>query len=118
MGATLLSEIPFAMIEPHEAQAKRNHGQSLNRLADRGGLAVPEALDILEGRPWASSKNCLNNERYLVHLVREWRAAQRDKELRQLDACTCPSGDGSLRHPCAAHPAKASGNGGQEWSDS
>ncbi|OFQ51993.1 hypothetical protein [Achromobacter xylosoxidans] len=80
MGATLLSEIPFAMIEPHEAQAKRNHGQSLNRLADRGGLAVPEALDILEGRPWASAKNCLNNERYLIHLVREWRATQREAD--------------------------------------
>lgn len=23
----------------------------------------------------------------------------------KLDSCTCPSGDGSLRHPCPAHPA-------------
>lgn len=86
MGAILLSEIPFAMIAPHEAQAKRNHGQSLNRLADRGGLAVPEALDILEGRSRDSSKNSINNERYLVQLVREWRAVQSQGEAT--DGCT------------------------------
>lgn len=22
-------------------------------------------------------------------------------------ACSCPSGDGSLRHPCSAHPPRA-----------
>ncbi|WP_116791372.1 hypothetical protein [Achromobacter dolens] len=45
---------------------------------------------------------------------RQWKAEQ---DLAAVP-CTCPSGDGSLRHPCAAHPAKASGNGGEEWSDS
>lgn len=75
MGATLLSEIPFAFIAPHETQAQRNHGQSLERLAQRGGLAAPEALDIIEGRPWASSMNCIENERYLINLVRKWRTA-------------------------------------------
>lgn len=75
MGATLLSEIPFAMIAPHEAQAKRNHGQSLERLAQRGGLAVSEAIDIIEGRRWGSAKVCIENERYLINKVRAWRAA-------------------------------------------
>lgn len=74
MGATLLSEIPFAMIAPHEAQAQRNHGQSLERLAQRGGLAPSEALDIIEGRRWGSAKVCIENERYLINLVRAWRA--------------------------------------------
>lgn len=79
MGAMLMSEIPFAMIEPHEAQAKRNHGQTLERLAQRGGLAASEALDIIEGRRWGSAKVCIENEHYLINLVRKWRAAQRAK---------------------------------------
>ncbi|MDA3148928.1 hypothetical protein JR313_03250, partial [Pseudomonas aeruginosa] len=28
--------------------------------------------------------------------------------------CTCPSGDGSLRHPCPAHPASVKQTGGDE----
>ncbi|MFU3318474.1 hypothetical protein ACM7LY_34500, partial [Pseudomonas aeruginosa] len=28
-----------------------------------------------------------------------------DAALPPKDICTCPSGDGSLRHPCPAHPA-------------
>ena len=76
MGAELMSEIPFAMIAPHEAQAQRNHGQSLERLAQRGGLAACEAIDIIEGRRWGSAKVCVENERYLINKVRAWRAAQ------------------------------------------
>lgn len=76
MGATLMSEIPFAMIAPHEVQAQRNHGQSLERLAQRGGLAACEAIDIIEGRRWGSAKSCVENERYLINKVRAWRAAQ------------------------------------------
>lgn len=79
MGAMLMSEIPFAMIEPHEAQAKRNHGQTLERLAQRGGLAASEALDIIEGRRWGSAEVCIENEHYLINLVRKWRAAQQSK---------------------------------------
>lgn len=75
MGATLLCEIPWALIAPHENQAQRNHGQSLERLAQRGGLAACEAIDIIEGRGWGSSKPCIENERYLINKVREWRAA-------------------------------------------
>jgi len=77
MGSTLLSEIPFAMLVPHEKQALRNHGQSLNRLAERGGLAHSEAIDILEGRKWNTSAHCIENELYLINKVREWRAATR-----------------------------------------
>lgn len=76
MGAALLSEIPFAMLEPHEAQAQRNHGQTLDRLASRGGLGVSEAIDILEGNLWGTAKSCVENERWLINRVRQWRAAQ------------------------------------------
>ncbi len=77
MGSKLLSEIPFAMVAPHEEQAQRNHGQSLNRLAERGGLAASEAIAILEGRKWGQVKACVENEVYLINKVRAWRAAER-----------------------------------------
>jgi hypothetical protein len=76
MSATLLSEIPWSVIAPHEKQALSNHGQTLNRLAERGGLAACEAIDIIEGRPWNSSKHCIENEHRLINIVRKWRAEQ------------------------------------------
>lgn len=74
MGSKLMCEIPWAMVAPHEVQARSNHGQSLARLAERGGLCAAEALDILEGRRWGSSKVCIENEQYLINKVRQWRA--------------------------------------------
>jgi hypothetical protein len=44
--------IPWSMIAPHEAQARSNHSQSLERLAERGGLASVEALSILDDKPF------------------------------------------------------------------
>ena len=46
--------IPWAMLTANEAQAQDNHSQSLERLAERGGLDAAEALAILEGRRWRS----------------------------------------------------------------
>jgi hypothetical protein len=41
--------IPWELISPHEAQALRNHcGQSLQQLAERGGLSACEAVAVLE----------------------------------------------------------------------
>lgn len=44
--------IPYAVIKSHEEQALVNHGQSLQRLAERGGLSYNEALAVLEDRRW------------------------------------------------------------------
>jgi len=49
---TNLPPIPWAVIEPHELQAQRNHTQTLERLAQRGGLSCTEALAVLENRNW------------------------------------------------------------------
>ena len=38
----------------NETQAQRNHGQSLDRLAERGGLGASEAMAIAEMRAWRS----------------------------------------------------------------
>ena len=44
------AHLPWELFEPHEAQAQRNHYQSLTRLAERGGLSPAEALAVLEDR--------------------------------------------------------------------
>ena len=44
--------VPLALVAPHEAQAMRNHGgQTLARLAERGGLAPEELVCTLLDRP-------------------------------------------------------------------
>jgi hypothetical protein len=45
--------IPWSMIEPYDTQAQINHGgQTLERLAQRGGLGPTEALAVLTDRRW------------------------------------------------------------------
>ncbi|WP_454018462.1 hypothetical protein [Azospirillum sp. Marseille-Q6669] len=44
--------IPWSLVAPHRAQAQINHGQTLERLAERGGLAPCELLAVLENRPF------------------------------------------------------------------
>ena len=69
--------IPLAMIAPHEAQAWVNHGQTLARLAERGGLSACEAVAVLEDRAWRSMTPMTQKaaEARLDELVAEWRAA-------------------------------------------
>jgi len=46
--------VPWRVMEPHDAQAQKNHGgQSLSRLAERGGLCPSEALAVVLGKPWS-----------------------------------------------------------------
>lgn len=40
--------IPWGMLEPHEDWALQNHGQTLQQLANRGGLSPLEVLCILD----------------------------------------------------------------------
>lgn len=42
--------IPWSFIQYHEDQALKNHGQTLHRLAERGGLCWSEALAVLTDR--------------------------------------------------------------------
>lgn len=45
-------DIPWIIMEPHNKQAWMNHGQDLERLAERGGLGWSEALAVLEDRKY------------------------------------------------------------------
>lgn len=44
--------IPWDFLQSHEEQALRNHDQTLEKLAQRGGLGVSEALAIHEDRAY------------------------------------------------------------------
>lgn len=46
------TSVPWSMLAPHERQARINHGQTLRRLAERGGLSPCEMIAVLEDRPW------------------------------------------------------------------
>lgn len=46
--------IPWSVLAPHEKQAQLNHGQSLERLAERRGLCPSEAIAVIEDRKWTS----------------------------------------------------------------
>ena len=42
--------VPWSLVAPHQQQAQHNHGQSLETLAQRGGLAANELVAVLEDR--------------------------------------------------------------------
>lgn len=65
-----LEPLPWAIIEPHQKQALRNHGQTLERLRERGGLSPCEAVAIIEDRRWRRMQRFDAVER-LADLVRE-----------------------------------------------
>jgi hypothetical protein len=52
MGSEFIKAIPWDVIAPHEMQAGSNHSQTLERLAQRGGLSVNEACAVLDGVAW------------------------------------------------------------------
>lgn len=69
--------VPWDVMAPHEHQAQRNHSQTLQRLAERGGLGTGEAwcvvngldLDFFDKAKWAEyeKKWCLFAERINLH---------------------------------------------------
>lgn len=48
--------IPLEVIKAHEKQAIINHGQTLDRLSQRGGLDWEETLCVLEDREFVRDK--------------------------------------------------------------
>lgn len=73
----IIRAIPWAVITPHDRQAQANHGQTLKRLAQRGGLDVVEAVVILLDKPfprdWKSSPVRLAEyRRILMQVIRDF----------------------------------------------
>lgn len=51
-GLTIVVCLPWAMMLEHQAQALKNHDQTILTLANRCGLSPCEALAVLEDRDW------------------------------------------------------------------
>lgn len=57
--------IPYDIIKPHEEQALKNHcGQTLDRLAARGGLSWAEAYAVLTDSEFPYGNKYISNEFY------------------------------------------------------
>ena len=79
--------IPWEMIAPHEWQAKKNHDQSLDVLASRGGLGPEEALCVLHGLCWSDGKGRWPNPAAVLRdKAKRWELEMRDTELADLRA--------------------------------
>jgi len=77
--------IPWAMIAPHARQAKQNHDQTLERLAERGGLSPREAVLVLESRPgreWRQMSEAEGLAR-LTALLAAWESSRCAAEVRR-----------------------------------
>lgn len=57
--------IPWGLIETHERQALRNHGQNLDALAQRGGILWSEAYAILTDTSYPCGKAYVSEEYYM-----------------------------------------------------
>ena len=79
-------DIPWDMLTPHEAQAQQNHSQTLERLAQRGGLAACEAVWILQDRSidWDELRAKTNEDwvKQLTVLLDAWIASPRGELAR------------------------------------
>ena len=71
LGTAGAVTIPWSVVEPHAAQAMRNHGQTLERLAERGGLSYTELISVLEDRPWFRGERAdiINDRKRVLELV-------------------------------------------------
>ena len=56
-GNRVQASVPWELLAPFGAQAQANHSQSLERLAERGGLCWTETAQVLLGKPWATFKD-------------------------------------------------------------
>ena len=85
--------VPWEFMAPHEAQARKNHGQTLEGLAERGGLGCAEAWVIIHG---LKHMDILHEEhkRKWIELTervnREWSTKQARAEV--LSACIAQVG--------------------------
>ena len=57
LGEKQQEYIPWDILAPHEARALRNHGQTLEQLAARGGLGWVEIVWILLDKRWGGPPN-------------------------------------------------------------
>lgn len=66
LGSIPKQYIPYGLLMIHAGQALKNHGQSLEQLASRGGLSWKEALAIIEGKDFNDIQHDNNASEVIV----------------------------------------------------
>ena len=87
-GIDVPTSIPWDFIAPHERQARANHYQTLERLAERGGLSPWEIVQVVcdrPARPWNDTRSEAECVVVLNELVRTW--ASTNLDAQQLKEC-------------------------------
>ena len=79
--ASLPESFPWSLIEPYEARAQQYHRQSLERLAEAGGLTCGEIYAVVAGK----------RENELKEIPDVWFAAWLLDWVRQSAACDQPA---------------------------
>jgi hypothetical protein len=64
--------IPLTLIKLHEKQAILNHAQTIERLAERGGLSWIEALCVLEDRKYDYNITELDAKAKVTSIIEEY----------------------------------------------
>lgn len=70
------SEVPWSLVAPHEKQALRFHDQTLNRLAERGGLDITELYYLLRdedcpAQGWVSDTHAIAYVNHRLAILNE-----------------------------------------------
>jgi len=70
--AVLLIGFPWDLVAAHEAQAVKNHSQSLQVLADRGGLDPIELLAVMQDRSvWSRGVSSADAQVALLRILEQ-----------------------------------------------
>lgn len=67
--AFVVAGIPWDILDACTVRLRTNHGQSIEQLAQRGGLDATEAIAVLEDRPWTNMEWKEANKRLAARIV-------------------------------------------------
>lgn len=79
MKGKILDTVPMAFLEQHRKQAMHNHGQTLERLNDRGGLVAREILALIYEVPINRINSFIDHEEHLQKKLEIWQRKQEPK---------------------------------------
>jgi len=72
--------VPWSVMEPHEAQCQKNHSQSLERIAQRGGFDCAEAWFVVNDQPFP-----IGNREVWIDAGQKWKLFADQINLRESD---------------------------------
>lgn len=76
------ASVPWALVERCRERAWNNHSQTIERLAERGGLCPQEMCAVLADRPWhvKSSMNTVAAVEEILAAIQNYEEAYRAEE--------------------------------------